>query len=196
MTHDMDRICSMIGIALIFMLAISLCKDYKMSIMPQGTACSMASRQTTSGVSAKASLTEATPALEGVGGEDVAHPMSVGPLTESAWNMNKELTASEKLTGKALDEILNIDNTESFDKQMTQSSCNTSKHTYEKIVSGQSVMRPSIQAPTHSRQLGQAGLLNTVLTIKGEQTIAAPTTALWFNEPAARVDAMKRVATA
>lgn len=187
----MDKICSMIGIALIVMLALSLCKDYKMNMTPRGTTCSMASHQSV-GVSAKAASTDDTQSLEGISESDNTNPIDLGPLTESGWNMNKELTASEKATGEVLDGILNVNDQESFEKQMTQSSCNTSKHTYEKIIKGQSVMRPEMQGPTHSKTLGTTGLLDVVLTVKeGGRKRIKPTEGLWFNESSARADALK-----
>jgi hypothetical protein len=141
----MDRVCSMIGIALIFFLVISLCKDLKMNQRPHTSACSVASQQT---ASAKASGVVAEP--EG-GVVSDTQPLAFGVLNEQdkSWTKPKELTAAEQETSSHLDDVLSIENSEHFDKQMSGGSCNTSKHTYKKIVAAHS---PVLPKPNRSEQ--------------------------------------------
>tara|TARA_B100002051_G_C16664615_1_gene601027 strand:- start:178 stop:729 length:552 start_codon:yes stop_codon:yes gene_type:complete len=182
----------MIGIALIVILAITLCKEHKViGYHSHENACSMASHQSPT-TSAKASVTE----TEGVVVSDDVSVLDVSPLITGDWMQPKKLSASEEETNKILNDYLTVEEQEHYDKQMKNNSCNTEKHTYEKIVTAFSPILPKPPRPTYRKTLGNAGQIHDMLRFAGRpQTRPKVMTQLWFNDSLAHFDALNEQAS-
>ena len=190
--QDMDRICSMIGITLIVILAITMYKEQTMiGYQPHGSACSMASHQTTT-ASAKASKTEDSDEIVGTSSGDLSS-LDVSPLAEGDWMKPKKPSTEEVATMKFLDTVLNVEEPEHYEQQMTQNSCNTQKHTYDKIVSSFAPILPEPPQVSHRKRMGATGIIQAASELVGGP-IKEPivTRLLDFNEPPAHYDAYKK----
>jgi len=191
----------MIGMALILLLIVNLCKDHKLVHKMNPSACAAASRESNI-TTARAATTVREPFgtdvekynLESWNYDQASvHPLEVGPLTDdTAWTKPKELSKGDKETNSFLDTVLAVEEQGSYDKQMSQSSCNTSTHTYDKIVAGSSVQRPKPPEVSYSKVLGVQGLYHTMRAGIGQQTpkITFELGPLPFGESEARQDAM------